>query len=404
MEDTAVALPRPHLRSASTTIAALAERFLREYVDVYLKPRTGWNYHHYMAKFILPKFGKRDFRQVSRSDVQALHTGMKDNKAAADYVLCVLGSLYSRIIEDWELADIRNPVDGARRYGSREVERFLTPEERRRLQTVLEAGLRLRPGTRGSIEPMTVWALQLLALTGLRRDEILDLKWSMVDWQHALFNLPDTKTGQRSVRVSRPVMDVLREIRQHSSGTRNGHVITSRTGGRLKSLNRSWERIRVVAGIPDVRLHDLRHSFASDAIMGGVPLAVVGKLLGHRQASTTERYAHIADKVVQDAVEHTAARIADAVKPALVLPPPPPPFKALSNAQWAKVAPIVCAGRNVRTQAQLRKAVDGVRWVLHHNASWREIPREYGSSTTCWRWHARWQADGTWTGVAAALG
>lgn len=78
LADTAVALPRPRLRSASTTIAALAERFLREYVDVYLKPRTGWNYHHYMAKFILPKFGKRDFRQVSRSDVQALHTGMKD--------------------------------------------------------------------------------------------------------------------------------------------------------------------------------------------------------------------------------------------------------------------------------------------------------------------------------------
>lgn len=279
-----------------------------------------------------------------------------------------------------------------------------TPDERRRLQAVLEAGLRLRPGARGRIEPMTVWALQLLALTGLRRDEILDLKWSMVDWQHALFNLPDTKTGQRSVRVSSPVIEVLREIRQHAGCTRNGYVITSRTGGRLKSLNRSWERIRVAAGIPDVRLHDLRHSFASDAIMGGVPLAVVGKLLGHRQARTTERYAHIADKVVHDAVEHTAARIADTLKPALVAPPAPPPFKALTNTQWAKVAPIVCAGRSLRAQAPLRKVVDGIRWVLHHNTAWREIPREYGSYTSCWRWHARWQADGTWAQVAAALG
>jgi integrase len=146
----------------------------------------------------------------------------------------------------------------------------------------------------------------------------------MVDWQHAVFNLPDTKTGQRSVPVSSQVMALLRDIQTHTGTPRTGYVVRSRTGRRLTSLNKTWERIRVLAGIPDVRLHDLRHSFASDALMGGVPLAVIGKILGHRQPTTTQRYAHLSDRVVRDAVEHTSNRIADA-SPTASAPNPYPP-------------------------------------------------------------------------------
>jgi transposase len=151
-----------------------------------------------------------------------------------------------------------------------------------------------------------------------------------------------------------------------------------------------------MAGIPDVRLHDLRHSFASDALMGGVPLAIIGKILGHRQPTTTQRYAHLSDRVVRDAIEQTSNRITDAAQPAQPTTPAPPPFKPLTNAQWAKVAPIVLPGRNQRSQPHLRQTLDGIRWVLHHNAAWQKVPKEYGTGTTCWRWHKRWQDDGVW--------
>ena len=375
------------------TLRELADRYRHEYIDVYLKPRTASNYRHCLDTYILPRLGDRPFTQVTRSMVQSLHAGLRDHPAAADYVLCVLGSLYTRIIRDWELVDMRNPVSNTKRFGSRRVERFLTPEERHNLETVLQQGVRMRVASRGYIEPMSAWALHLLAHTGLRKDEILSLKWPMIDWQHAVFNLPDTKTGQRSVPVSSQVMTLLREIQQHTGNLRTGYVIRSRTGRRLTSLNKTWERIRVMAGIPDVRLHDLRHSFASDALMGGVPLAIIGKILGHRQPTTTQRYAHLSDRVVRDAIEQTSNRIADAAPPPAISPTST--FRPLTNTQWAKVAPIVLSGRHPRSQAILRKALDGIRWVLHHSAAWQKVPTEYGTGTTCWRWYHRWRGDGT---------
>ena len=385
--------PAPQPREP--TLRELADRYRSEYIDIYLKPRTASNYRHCLDTYILPRLGDLPFTQITRSLVQSLHASLRAHPAAGDYVLCVLGSLYTRIIRDWELIDMRNPVSNTKRFGSRRVERFLTPEERHNLETVLQQGVRMRVASRGYIEPMSAWALQLLAHTGLRKDEILGLKWPMIDWQHAVFNLPDTKTGQRSVPVSSQVMALLREIQEHNGHSRTGHVVRSRTGRRLTSLNKTWERIRVLAGIPDVRLHDLRHSFASDALMGGVPLAIIGKILGHRQPTTTQRYAHLADRVVRDAVEQTSNRIADAA-PSPSARPAAPAFQPLTNAQWTRVAPLVLAGRNQRSQAILRKTLDGIRWVLHHNAPWQKVPTEYGVGTTCWRWHKRWQDDNTW--------
>jgi len=386
------------------TLRELAERYRSEYIDVYLKPRTASNYRHYLDAYILPALGDRPFTQVTRSSIQSLHASLREHPAAGDYILCVIGSMYTRIIRDWELADMRNPVSNTKRFGSRRVERFLTPEERRTLETVLQQGVRLKVASRGYIEPMSAWALQLLAHTGLRKDEIISLKWPMIDWQHAVFNLPDTKTGQRSVPVSSQVMALLREIQEHTGHPRTGYVIRSRTGRRLTSLNKTWERIRVMAGIPDVRLHDLRHSFASDALMGGVPLAIIGKILGHRQPTTTQRYAHLSDRVVRDAIEQTSARITDSTQPAPNITPPPPPFKPLTNAQWAKIAPLVLPGRNQRSQPHLRQTLDGIRWVLHHNAPWQKVPKDYGTGTTCWRWYQRWQDEGSWNMLLSQIG
>ena len=174
-------------------------------------------------------------------------------------------------------------------------------------------------------------------------------------------------------------------------------------GTRLTGLNNTWNNIRRAADLMDVRLHDLRHSFASDALMSGVPLAVVGELLGHKQARTTQRYAHLANNVVREGLEQATARIVEAVAPVAALSPAL--FVPMSDAQWKAIAAIVestrgpCGG----PRADLRRVVDGVRWVLHMGARWREIPAEYGKATTTWRWYQRWCEDGTWQQLAAAL-
>ena len=388
--------PRP---SKIITLRELAERFVRVHVDVRLKPRTAERYLNMLDAVILPAFGDRDFRSVTKAEVAELHGTMRDRPGAANNMLAIVSSLYSRIIEDWELAEIRNPARGIRHFPMRKRERFLTPEERQRLDAVIQAGLRTPAGRRGHLKIESVWALDLLALTGRRRDEILTLTWPMVDWQHALLNLPDTKTGQLRVPVSSRVLALLRHIHQETGKPRDGYVL----GRRLRSFNRTWENIRAASDLNDVRLHDLRHSFASDALMSGVPLAVVGELLGHKQARTTQRYAHLANHVVRKALEQATDRIVDAVKPVAALGPAP--FEPLSDAEWSRIGETVegTRGRCGGTRVDLRGVVDGIRWVLHFGAKWREIPTRFGAATTCWRWYERWSGSGVWSEIMAGL-
>ena len=176
--------PVKQVESGRLTVRDLADRFVREYVDVYLKPGTAINYRKHIADHILPALGDRDFESVTRNDVQALHASLKDVKASANYVVCVVGSLYTRIIDDWVMSTMNNPNHKIRLFKLKTRERFLTPEERRHVEETLLRGLQIPSGRKGHLDRMGVWALQLLSLTGLRRDEILTLTWPMVDWQH----------------------------------------------------------------------------------------------------------------------------------------------------------------------------------------------------------------------------
>ena len=161
-------------------------------------------------------------------------------------------------------------------------------------------------------------------------------------------------------------------------------MVRSRTGRKLSGLNQTWQNIREAVGIPDVRLHDLRHSFASDALMGGVPLAIVGEMLGHRQPSTTKRYAHLANRVVREALEHTAGLIVAATNTARALPVAP--FEPLRDVQWAAIVTLVDVDRPRNGKpVELRQVVDGIRWVHHTQGHWQDIPASYAASTTCWR-------------------
>jgi len=345
-------------RSQIETLRSLAERFIRVHVDVRLKPGTAERYRQNLRDVILPykdtegkptedkptedkpTLGERDFRSIKRSEINALHASLSETKAAANSVLGTISSLFTWIYKDLEIEDLRNPAFGIDRFPLKKRERFLTPEERQRVQAVIDAGLKISAGRKGHLHIATVWAFDLLALTGRRRNEIVLLKWEMVNWQHAFLDLPDTKGGQLKIQVSKHVLGLLKYIHDQTGNPRTGYVLRRRKGTRIKSINRSWEKVRAAAGIPDVRLHDLRRSFASDALMCGVPLAVVGAMLGHKHDRTTQRY---------------------------------------------------------------RRAVDAIRWVLHNGAKWREMPKNLGKPTTCWRWYERWCANGTWARITAAL-
>ena len=135
-------------------------------------------------------------------------------------------------------------------------------------------------------------ALRLLILTGARLGEILTLKWDFVRLDHAALWLPDSKTGRKTIYLSSHAVEVLRAIPHVAA---NPYVIVGlRPGSCLKNIQKPWGRIRKAAGLPDVRIHDLRHSFASVAVASGMSLPIIGKLLGHTKSVTTERYSHLA--------------------------------------------------------------------------------------------------------------
>lgn len=169
----------------------------------------------------------------------------------------------------------------------------------------------------GSESPSACNALRLLLLTGCRLREIQTLQWNFVKYDY--IHLPDSKTGARKIPIDEPVRNVLADIPQFPN---NLYVITGKLpGSHLTDLQRPWRRIRAKAGLSDVRIHDLRHTFASMAIANGLSLELAGKLLGHTQLQTTARYAHLADAHVRDA----AAIVSGALNGLLANPKPPTP-------------------------------------------------------------------------------
>jgi integrase len=153
-------------------------------------------------------------------------------------------------------------------------------------------------------------AIRLLLLTGCRKGEILSLRWEWVDFGRGCLRLPDSKTGAKTVPVASAALELLAGLPH-----RSGFVLPAGKGqGHYTGLQKDWERVRERAGLAGVRVHDLRHSFASFAIAGGDTLFMVGKVLGHKQARTTEAYAHLAADPLRAVADRTGARIAAAMK------------------------------------------------------------------------------------------
>ncbi len=308
--------PAPKRRVEATSTVPTLREFSRKYIKLHvnarIRPSTAQNYRRLIRLYLVPYFGGIPLDKIEYEMVETMHSELHFAKTAANASVRILSHMYTKAT-DWKLLPrtCMPPTKGIKMYRERMRERFLSPAERKRLEEVLREGEKVESGRKGHIRWSTAAAIRLLSLTGMRRSEVLGLQWSMVDGHHRMIHLPDSKTGQRVVPVSSHVIELLEELRGKHADPGCPWVLTSRSGERFRgpSLAASWRIIRKRAGLEDVKLHDLRHSAASDAIMSGVPLAVVGKILGHASPTTTARYAHIADRVVTEAVEQMAAAI-----------------------------------------------------------------------------------------------
>ena len=191
-----------------------------------------------------------------------------------------------------------------KRFKEEKRERFLSDDEYQRLGSALREIEQERSET-----PAAIAAIRLLMLTGCRLSEIQKLRWEHVDLESGELKLPETKTGAKIVHLGEPAIAVLRGIDRRGD---NPWVIAGRKEDtHLTDLQHPWRRIRARAGLADLRIHDLRHSFASGGLLVGEGLPMIGKLLGHTQVQTTARYAHLANDPVKSAANRIANRIAE---------------------------------------------------------------------------------------------
>jgi integrase len=211
------------------------------------------------------------------------------------------------LAEEWGLRpDGSNPCRHLKKYRETKRERYLTKEELQRLGAVLA-----HDQTNESESPFAIAAIGLLVLTGARLTEILTLRWEHVDLANQVLRLPDSKTGAKSIYLNAAAINLLRTMPRMAG---NPYVIAGKkTGARLINLQKAWRRMRAKANLADVRIHDLRHSFASVAAGTGMSLPMIGKLLGHSQPVTTARYAHLAVDPIRAASNLIGAEISAAM-------------------------------------------------------------------------------------------
>jgi integrase len=291
-------------RRSEPTVRELSERFVREHMCM-LKPRTREGYRAIIEHHVLTALGSFKITDVSRADIAKLHHAMRDKPYQANRTLGVISIMFNKA-EVWGLRpDGSNPCRHVKKYPEIKRETFLSPAELARLSDVLA-----EIEAEGAESHFVVAAFRLLILTGCRRNEVQTLRWEYVTGTH--IELPDTKTGARRIPLTAPVRAVLEALPRDPA---NPYVIRGKVpGGHVTDLERPWRRIRARAGLDHVRIHDLRHTYASHLVARGETIQMVGKLLGHSQIQTTMRYAHLADDAVVAAAETAAVTSVNVVE------------------------------------------------------------------------------------------
>ncbi len=271
-------------RETGPLFADFVEEFMRRQGRRW-KPSTREGNAHLVDRYLLPFFGAMRVAEIDRADVRRWFDSMSGTPGNANRTLPVL-SVMMRQAELWDLRPQgSNPCRNMRRYKTTPRERFLSLDELKRFGFVLEH----------AEDKQAAAVVRLLLFTGARSSEITGLRWDWIRCSRAV--LPDSKTGPKAVQLPPPARAVLNAL-PHTSP----FVFPNRRGdGPMTGLGYRWQKLRALAGLDGVRIHDCRHTFASHAVMSGLDLYTVGRLLGHADTGSTERYAHLADEHVRTA-------------------------------------------------------------------------------------------------------
>jgi len=289
------------------SFATFSEWYLSDHAATKKKPSSVRMDRINLNKHILPIFGRKRLDAIGRVDMVRLHHSMRDTPGAANRCLALLSKMMN-LAERWgERPDGSNPCRHVEKYRENKRYRFLSADELARLGAACQ-----RCEHDGTISPAFLALVRLLIFTGARLSEIRQAQWDWVDFKSGVLHLPDSKTGAKTIMLPAPALDVLSRLARVEA---NPYIITGEGNRYLVNVWKQWAALRELAKLEDVRLHDLRHSFASIGAAGGMSLNMIGGLLGHRQTQTTSRYAHLAADPLKAAANRIAGAIASIMNP-----------------------------------------------------------------------------------------
>lgn len=293
---------------SAMTVADLADRYMSDHCEGRCKESTIKAHQWLLDRFIIPAVGRRSIHELRHSDVDTLHQSLKETRYNANRVLGLLKAMYGRA-RIWGLVEPHvDPTTGVRPFRETRRQRFLSMEELRKLAATLDLAEQ-----DGTISRTVGAAYRLLVLTGARLSEIQKLKWDEVDLANGLILLKEHKSdrhGAKAIPLSQAASRILENIERVDE---NPYVfVGKREKQHITDLQRPWRRIRARAGLSDVRIHDLRHTFASMGISVGGSLPIIGGLLGHRTPQATAVYAHLAADPLRQTTEQVGTVIGNA--------------------------------------------------------------------------------------------
>ncbi len=270
---------------SAPTLSDVWRRYERDHLGL-KKPSTRRNYQTIWNDRLMPAFGSHKLEDIRRGDIDTFHKRLASTPYQANRILALMSKLMN-LAEEWELREGTNPCRHISKFREQPRQRFLSVDE---IGAARDAASRLLE--RSEITAHAVSILDLLLLTGARSGELASAKWEWVDWDAQIIALPESKTGAKTIYLSKAAIAVLREQHERSKGQE--YIYPGRSAGKhIHNLRKPWARICTEAGLEGVRVHDLRHTAASLALGCGTSLAIVGRLLGHTQVQTTLRYAHL---------------------------------------------------------------------------------------------------------------
>lgn len=292
-------------RRGAVSFAVFSKRYLTDHVEARNKTSTARHVRSDLRNHILPALGTKPLEAIGRADIVRLHLKLRGTPNAANRVLRVLSKMMNEA-EGWGLRPRgSNPCVAVKKFPEAKRQRFLNNAELVSLGEAISS-----EEASGELSPIAAALLRLIALTGCRGGEVISLRWEEVDLERRLLLLADSKTGAKVVPLAAPAIALLENLPRTSPFVFPSPRDRSRPYVEIK---RAWHRVRTHACLPDVRLHDLRHTHASVGAAAGLSLQAIGKLLGHSQLSSTARYAHLVDDLMQEAASRVQERIATAL-------------------------------------------------------------------------------------------